>query len=985
MIFNRYRKKTSSFLLVFLCLALILSSFVAVQPSQAAVDVSLELRINGASVGQNVTASEGQDVTASGMADPNTWVSIKLLDAGDDKIVYFNAVMSDSSGGYSDTFKVPSYTSGDLVLVAGYGYNVATATIEMTSGQEPTEITDSEVFVTDDNKNLAVTGSTPPYVTITVPAEVNGATLTVQDLLNGPTGGRVTTDQLPAITIVTTNTSLDPNPIKVEIPAGTTVSAPADSGWDGTIDLPAVRDNSSVTVTPYDGKTATVQAVIEIGFGDIPLTFDNHAVRILIPGQAGKEVGYSRGGVFTRINNVMTADTQAAGDALPDGGDGKIDVNSDLVVWTKHFTKFATFTQTSTGGNGNGGGDGGGDTRAPTWPGGSALNVTDIKGKGVTLNWSSATDNVAVTGYKIYYKSLMIKDLTLLATVDGSTRTHTVTGLDSGVTYTFKVEAGDAAGNWSTTGPETQATTESFAFNKAFLSTLSSDGKDFMDSGEIGTATVSSLKPTIRLLFTKNVTSDQIWAHNQSCIHLQTSRGSAVNIRVDRCGTGGSDGTEDQKRSIFVTPTTDLVQGESYRIIMDAGLKAKVGETLRVQETVSFTIAGGSTGTAPETSSDKMVEDAIAKAGSTKKVALTAGSGTDTFVLTARQLDLLEDHGTGLALTVEGVTFSLPPEDVELLSAAGTKVQFSARKLSSSESATVAFGAKNAALYRVGGAIFDLSVMSMASDGNKKEITTFSQPIEISLPVPEDYWDEAAQGQLKVGYLNPLTDAWEELAGTYNSSTHTITFITSHLSKYAVLLKQAESTPPPASVSFTDIAGHWAQKDIELMAEKGVAGGVAPDKFDPSSLLTRAQFAAFILRSLGIQESRPEEGHFIDVPSSSWYYGAVETAFANGLVGGYGNGVFKPEANITRQEIASMVTRALAKGGKPVIVANADTILGPFADASRVGPWAREAVAGAVQSGIIAGRDGLLAPKENANRAEAVVMLKRMMELLGRL
>lgn len=191
--------------------------------------------------------------------------------------------------------------------------------------------------------------------------------------------------------------------------------------------------------------------------------------------------------------------------------------------------------------------------------------------------------------------------------------------------------------------------------------------------------------------------------------------------------------------------------------------------------------------------------------------------------------------------------------------------------------------------------------------------------------------------------------------------------------------------PSKPVVTFTDIAGHWAQQDIELMTVKGITGGVAPGRFNPSGQVTRAQFAAFILRSLGIQESKPQQGRFSDVSSSSWYYGAVETAFANGLVGGYGNGIFKPEANITRQEITAMVTRALAKGGKPVVVANTDTILGRFSDSYRVGSWAKEAVAGAVETGIIAGRDGSLAPEENASRAEAVVMLKRLMEILDKI
>ncbi|KAF1085776.1 Chitinase A1 precursor [Sporotomaculum syntrophicum] len=93
------------------------------------------------------------------------------------------------------------------------------------------------------------------------------------------------------------------------------------------------------------------------------------------------------------------------------------------------------------------------DTIAPTWPSGSTLNVSDVTRTGLTLEWGAAVDNVKVTGYRIY------KAGTIIETVGASNRTYNVTGLSAGTTYTFKVEAKDATGNWSTTGPSTTVTT----------------------------------------------------------------------------------------------------------------------------------------------------------------------------------------------------------------------------------------------------------------------------------------------------------------------------------------------------------------------------------------------------------------------------------------------------------------------------------------------------------------------------------------------
>jgi hypothetical protein len=165
----------------------------------------------------------------------------------------------------------------------------------------------------------------------------------------------VKTAALPADLTVQADTPV--GRILVEIPAGTVISAT--DYWTGAVNIPSVRPNDSVTVTPDAGKTAEVNSVIEVGFDDLPLTFSK-AVRLVFTGQAGKDAGYYRGGVFTKITAVMSSDSQAEGDALPAGGDAKIAVGQqDLVVWTKHFTRFITYTQTDTSSSGGGGGGSG--------------------------------------------------------------------------------------------------------------------------------------------------------------------------------------------------------------------------------------------------------------------------------------------------------------------------------------------------------------------------------------------------------------------------------------------------------------------------------------------------------------------------------------------------------------------------------------------------------------------------------------------------
>ncbi|WP_172408103.1 Calx-beta domain-containing protein [Desulfosporosinus sp. FKA] len=259
-----------------------------------------------------------------------------------------------SGDSISVSYTPGTLTSADGGILGGFCNQAVT-----NQAPQPLPISAGQVAVTvsSGQTNLALTpdtvsnaGSNP--ISITVPAGVNDTTLNVANLIQSASpDGNVTTTTMPAINISAAvdlnSANSTPVTVQVQIPQGTTISAPA--GWDGTINMPTVQAANSVTVTPSSGTTATVDSVIEVGDGNVPLTF-SHAVRILIPGQAGKLVGYVRSGVFTPITTVLSADTQSTADQTLAGqdADGYISVGPDLVVWTKHFTKFVTYSATYT-------------------------------------------------------------------------------------------------------------------------------------------------------------------------------------------------------------------------------------------------------------------------------------------------------------------------------------------------------------------------------------------------------------------------------------------------------------------------------------------------------------------------------------------------------------------------------------------------------------------------------------------------------------
>jgi hypothetical protein len=279
-----------------------------------------------------------------------------------------------------------------------------------------------------------------------------------------------------------------------------------------------------------------------------------------------------------------------------------------------------------------------------------------------------------------------------------------------------------------------------------------------------------------------------------------------------------------------------------------------------------------------------------------------------------------------------------------------------------------------AANYRIAGEVYNITIEAYADGERKGAIRNFTAPVALTLPYDPAKLQGAPADYLAIYRYNEAARKWECVPGSrVDKDNQVVTVPRDSLSLYTVMVYTGR---------FADLAGHWAEHDVHLMAARGIVAGITPTTFAPHQNVTRAQFAALLIRTLGITEQLAGGGKFTDVAVGAWYAGAVETAAAAGLVGGYPDGSFKPDANITRQELAAMVVRGLAYQGKDVTLdaAEVEAILARFTDATTISPWAREVAAVAADRGIVGGRPGnAFAPLESATRAEAVVMLKRML------
>lgn len=183
-------------------------------------------------------------------------------------------------------------------------------------------------------------------------------------------------------------------------------------------------------------------------------------------------------------------------------------------------------------------------------------------------------------------------------------------------------------------------------------------------------------------------------------------------------------------------------------------------------------------------------------------------------------------------------------------------------------------------------------------------------------------------------------------------------------------------------VSFGDLEHHWSKQTVEAMANKWIVQGVGASSFAPDRQVTRAEFAALLVRSFGLTSSASTTASFKDVKTSDWFAAPVSLAVEFGLVGGYEDHTFRPDAPISRQEMAVMIDRALRFAGyNGDLQANGWTT---FNDDASIAQWAKNAVRSASKLHIINGRDGnAFSPLSTGTRAESAVMLSRMLQALN--
>jgi len=183
-------------------------------------------------------------------------------------------------------------------------------------------------------------------------------------------------------------------------------------------------------------------------------------------------------------------------------------------------------------------------------------------------------------------------------------------------------------------------------------------------------------------------------------------------------------------------------------------------------------------------------------------------------------------------------------------------------------------------------------------------------------------------------------------------------------------------------VTFTDVTNHWAKNAVNDMGSRMVVTGVGKSTYEPDRSITRAEFAAIVVRALGLAQGT-KESSFGDVSQIEWFNGYVDTATAYALITGYDSKIFAPNDTITREQAMAILARAMKTTGLKVSLTDAEVsaLLAKYEDGNAVSDYAKAGVATCLKSGVVTGSSATtLSPTAYVTRAEVAVMVQHLLQ-----
>ncbi|KFZ43731.1 alpha-amylase/pullulanase [Anoxybacillus flavithermus] len=451
------------------------------------------------------------------------------------------------------------------------------------------------------------------------------------------------------------------------------------------------------------------------------------------------------------------------------------------------------------------------------------------------------------------------------------------------------------------------------------------------------------------------------------------------------------DETKKLVQSFTFKPNTSFKYGTTYEVVIDSHVKDYAGKamtnytytfTTKQQPASSTPTPGGSSGSGSggatnptptpstgvgkevivngektvELSTERVLE--MAKNVATVNIAVERKQGEQNVHTLSVQLpkqlaEALLANGKSMSVEMDGVNIALSKEVLKSFTKADVKLSVNVKEM------------KQETEGKVLAPVYELSAKTV--DGQH---VVSEKPVTVAFHVTSTPVDAR-----KAAVYRFNGQSYEYVGGVYSQSKKQFVVSLDAFGTFVVVEQNK---------TFNDVTSRlaWAKEEIEVLASRTIIQGMTKDRFAPNESITRAQFAVLLARALKLPVSS-YSGVFVDVPATlSWAAPYIEAAYRAGIVQG-SNDLFKPDAAITREQMATMLVRALAYKNENIKGNESIT----FADELEIAPYAREHVRLAASLQLIRGTvvNGKLVfkPKANATRAESAVMLYRLLQQLG--
>ncbi|CAH1057443.1 Endo-1,4-beta-xylanase A [Paenibacillus pseudetheri] len=359
----------------------------------------------------------------------------------------------------------------------------------------------------------------------------------------------------------------------------------------------------------------------------------------------------------------------------------------------------------------------------------------------------------------------------------------------------------------------------------------------------------------------------------------------------------------------------------------------------------------------------KALEQATAAANGKKQIVIEVPKQTDAKVYDIQlpTQSLMGKENFELLLKTENATIQIPSNMLSGVKDLAEQVSIRISKVSadSLSAATRNFIGNHP--------VIDLSVIS----GDRViPWNNPNAPVTVSIPYTPTAEELSNPDLIVVWYIDDKGNVAPVPNGRYDAGTQTVVFQTTHFSIYALTFVKK---------NFGDLQSvSWAKQAIDVMAARDVIQGTSMNNFSPADSMKRADFIALLVRVLELKGTGKSAALFSDVQKTDYYYDELVIAKELGIATGFEDDTFRPNIEVSRQDMMVLTARALAASGQQI---KASGTLNAYLDEASISSYAKDSALLLVKFGVVNGKNDRIAPNDTLTRAEAAVILYRIWKL----